>query len=327
LKHTLIIAAFAVAMAATPSKAQPVAADLLPAYEVSTIVASMGLRPVGRPAWRRGRYVIAAVDGYGREVNVVLDARDGQVLAVRPLGRGRFGPPPPPGYGGQAPYDPMDGRALPPGGPFPDDDEFFDNDRQQGSLSPRAPSREVAPVREPSVTGNVARRAPAVRRDAAPNDATPVPRPRPALARANDPGTKPAASVTQPASAAPADAKPADAKPADAKPADAKPAAAQKPGQAEAKAEVSPDALKRDAGKADGAKTEGAKTEGAKLEATKPEAAKPAVKQTRAAPAAATKPEAAKKPQTAEREIRVIDLSKPKDAAKPADKPGEAIRF
>jgi hypothetical protein len=322
LKHTLIIAAFAVAMAATPSKAQPVAADLLPAYEVSTIVASMGLRPVGRPAWRRGRYVIAAVDGYGREVNVVLDARDGQVLAVRPLGRGRFGPPPPPGYGGQAPYDPMDGRALPPGGPFPDDDEFFDNDRQQGSLSPRAPSREVAPVREPSVTGNVARRAPAVRRDAAPNDATPVPRPRPALARANDPGTQPAASVTQPASAAPADAKPADAKPAD-----AKPAAAQKPGQAEAKAEVSPDALKRDAGKADGAKTEGAKTEGAKLEATKPEAAKPAVKQTRAAPAAATKPEAAKKPQTAEREIRVIDLSKPKDAAKPADKPGEAIRF
>lgn len=322
MKHTLIIAAFAVTIAATPSKAQPVAADLLPAYEVSTIVASMGLRPVGRPAWRRGRYVIAAVDGYGREVNVVLDARDGQVLAVRPLGRGRFGPPPPPGYGGQAPYDPMDGRALPPGGPFPDDDEFFDNDRQQGSLSPRAPSREVAPVREPSVTGNVARRAPAVRRDAAPNDATPVPRPRPALARANDPGTKPAASVTQPASAAPADAKPADAKPAD-----VKPAAAQKPGQAEAKAEVRPDALKRDAGKADGAKTEGAKTEGAKLEATKPEAAKPTVKQTRAAPAAATKPEAAKKPQTAEREIRVIDLSKPKDAAKPADKPGEAIRF
>ncbi len=316
MKHTLIIAAFAVAMAATPSKAQPVAADLLPAYEVSTIVTSMGLRPLGRPAWRRGRYVIAAVDGYGREVNVVLDARDGQVLAVRPLGRGRFGPPPP-GYGRPAPYDPMDGRALPPGGPFPDDDEFFDNDRQEGSLSPRAPSREVAPMREPSVTGNVARRAPAVRRDAAPNDATPVPRPRPALARANDPGTKPAASVTQPASAAPADAKPADAKPAD-----AKPAAAQKPGQVEAKAEVSPDALKRDAGKAEGAKTEGAKTE-----ATKPEAAKPAVKQTRSPPVAATKPEAAKKPQTAEREIRVIDLSKPKDAAKPADKPGEAIRF
>jgi hypothetical protein len=308
VKHTLIFAAFAVAMAGTPAKAQPMAADLLPAYEVSTIVASMGLRPVGRPAWMHGRYVVAAIDGYGREVNVVLDARDGQVLAVRPLGRGRFGPPPP-GYGRPAPYDPMDGRALPPGSgpgePLPDDDEFFDNDRQQGSLPPRAPSRVATPSRDPSVIGTVARRAPAVRRDAAPNDATPVPRPRPALARANDPGTKPAASVTQPASATPADAKPADAKPA----------AAQKPGQAEAKAEVSPDAPKAEAGKASNAK---------------PAAAKPdAARQTKPAPAnpAAAKPEAAKKPQTAEREIRVIDLSKPKDAAKPADKPGEAIRF
>ena len=319
MKHTLIFAALALAVAATPASAQPVAADLLPAYEVSTIVASMGLRPVGRPAWMRGRYVVAAIDGYGREVNVVLDARDGQVLAVRPLGRGRFGPPPP-GYRRPAPYDPMDGRALPPGGPFPDDDEFFDNDRQQSSLPPRAPSRQAAPSRDPSVTGNVARRAPAVRTDAAPKDATPVPRPRPALARANEPGNKPAASVTQPAAATPVDAKPA---------------AAQKPGQAEAKAEVSPDAPKAGAGKTEGAKTEGAKTEGAKSEGAKSEGAKPqgakqdAARQTKPAPAtpAATKPEAARKPQTAEREIRVIDLSKPKDAAKPADKPGEAIRF
>ena len=295
------------------------AADLLPAYEVSTIVASMGLRPVGRPAWMRGRYVVAAIDGYGREVNVVLDARDGHVLAVRPLGRGRFGPPPP-GYGRPPPYDPMDGRALAPGGPFPDDDEFFDNDRQQSSLPPRAPSRQATPSRDPSVTGNVARRAPPVRRDAAPNDATPVPRPRPALARANDPGNKPAASATQPAAAAPAEAKPADAKPA----------AAEKPGQAEAKAEVSPDAPKAGAGKTEGAKTDGAKTEGAKTEGAKPQGAKQdAARQAKPAPAtsAATKPEAAKKPQAAEREIRVIDLSKPKDAAKPADKPGEAIRF
>ena len=318
MKHTLIFAAFAIATATTAVKAQPMAADLLPAYEVSTIVASMGLRPVGRPAWRRGRYVVAAVAGYGREVNVVLDARDGQVLAVRPLGRGRFGPPPP-DYGRPGPYDPMDGPALPPGpglgGPFPDDDEFFDNDRQQGSLPPRAPSRQAAPSRDPSVTGNVARRAPAVRTVAAPKDATPVPRPRPALARANDPGNKPAASVTQPAAATPVDAKPADAKPA----------AAQKPGQAEAKAEVSPDAPKAGAGKTEGAKTEGAKSEGAKPQGAKQDAAR----QTKPAPTtpAATKPEAAKKPQTAEREIRVIDLSKPRDAAKPADKPGEAIRF
>ena len=85
MKHTLIFAALAAAIAAAPAQAQPVAADLLPAYEVATIVASMGMRPVGRPAWMRGRYMVAAIDRYGREVNVVLDARDGQVLAVRPL--------------------------------------------------------------------------------------------------------------------------------------------------------------------------------------------------------------------------------------------------
>lgn len=299
MKYTLIFSAFAVAMAATPLKAQPVAADLLPAYEVSTIVASMGLRPVGRPAWMRGRYVVAAIDRYGREVNVVLDARDGQVLAVRPLGRADFGPPPP-GYGRPAPYDPMDGRALPPGagpgGPPPDDDEFFDNDRQQSSLPPRTPARLAAPPREPSVTGSAMRSAPAVRRDVAPKDTTPVPRPRPAMARANDPGNQPTATAGQPTSA---------------RPADAKPTAAQTPGQAEVKAEVKPDASKPEAGKSEGAK---------------PLVAKPEAKQTRAAPAV-TKPEAAKKPQTAEREIRVIDLGKPKDAAKPVDKPGEAIRF
>jgi hypothetical protein len=284
-----------------PAQAQPVAADLLPAYEVATIVSSMGMRPVGRPAWIHGRYVVAAIDRHGREVNVVLDARDGQVLAVHPLGRGDFGPPP--GYGRAGPYDRMDGRAPPPaagpGGRPLDDDEFFDNDRQQGSL-PRPPARIAAPPREPVVTGSVSRSAPAVRRDATPKDAAPVPRPRPALARANDPGNKPT-EASQPAAA---------------KPVDAKPAAAQTPAQADAKAEAKPDAPTPQAGK----------TEGGKAEAGKTEAGKPEAKQTSAPPAVA-KPDAAKKPQTAERDVRVIDLSKPKDAAKPADKPGEAIRF
>ena len=89
----------------------------------------------------RGRYVVAAIDRYGREVNVVLDARDGQVLAVRPLGRGGFGSPPL-GYRGPAPYDPMDGRAPPAAGPMmppADDDEFFDSDRYNAARAGRAP--------------------------------------------------------------------------------------------------------------------------------------------------------------------------------------------
>lgn len=279
MKQAFVLAVFAAAIAAAPAQAQPVAADLLPAYEVATIVTSMGMRPVGRPAWIRGRYVVAAIDRYGRDVNVVLDARDGQVLAVRPLGRNSFGAPPPPGYGrGPALYDPMDGRAPPPGAgpgtpPPAEDDEFFDNDRQQGSLPPRPTARTAPPPREPSVTGSVTRSAPAERKEAVPKDVAPVPRPRPAPARANDPGNKPA---------------PAD-----------------KPTQAEAKAEAKPEASKPQASKPEN------------KQASAPQTGKPGQ----------AKPEVVSKPEAAKPDVRVIDLSKPKTAPKPEDKPGEAIRF
>jgi hypothetical protein len=213
VKRFFILAAFAATLGALPAQAQPVAADLMPAYEVTTIIASMGMRPVGRPAWMRGRYVVAAIDRHGREVNVVLDARDGQVIAVRPLGRNSFGaPPPPPGYGPQpAPYDPMVGTAPPPdampGAPPADDGEFFDNERQESALPPSVAPRSAPRPQSPASTGSVPRAAPAERRDAArqpaPKASTPMPRPRPALARANDPGNlaaqpaeKPAAVVT-----------------------------------------------------------------------------------------------------------------------------------
>jgi hypothetical protein len=196
---------------------QGLAADLMPAYEVSTIVASLGMRPLGRPAWRAGRYIVAAIDRYGREVNVVLDARDGQVIAVRPIAGG-FGPqrsgydtgyaPPPPGYPGQgpAPYDPRAGAASPPppgvapGGaprsPDGDDDEFFDNDRQQGAVPPtNAPRVASAPRDVP--TGSVPRRVTSLSpKDTSARDATPMPRPRPALAKVNDP--KPEAAKPKP---------------------------------------------------------------------------------------------------------------------------------
>ncbi len=305
MKQTFILAALAMAMAGAPATAQPVAADLLPAYEVNTIIASMGMRPVGRPAWMRGRYVVAAIDRYGRDVNVVLDARDGQVLAVRPLGRRGFGPPPP-GYMGQpGPYGPSDGRMPPPDmeqGAPPEDEEYYDNDRQQGALPPSRPVARAAPPRDPAITGRVTRNAP-VTRDAAPKDTTPVPRPRPSIARANDPGNRPA-STDKPAGAA-------------ATPAEPKAAERQKPAQAEAKAEVKPDASKSEAKPESkpGSKSE-SKTMPARQDA-KSGAAKPE----------ASKSEAAAKPETVKPDVRVIDLSKPKTAPKPDDKPGEVIRF
>jgi hypothetical protein len=305
VKHTFIFAALVAAVTATPARAQPVAADLLPAYEVATIVASMGMRPVGRPAWMRGRYVVAAIDRYGRQVNVVLDARDGQVLAVQPLGRDRFGAPPP-GYGRPPPYDPMDGRAFPsgprpeafPNGPSADDDEFFDSDQQQGSVPQRAPARLATPPRAPSTT-SVIRSAPPERKDAAP-----IPRPRPALARANAAATPPA----KPAAAADAVGTPAVAQPdiaRDAATTDRTKDVSKQPAESAPK----PDATK--AGTKAKPAAQAAKSTG------RPELAKPEPAQT----------DAAKKPVTADRDIRVIDLGKPKDAVKPADKPGEAIRF
>ncbi|MGD9924548.1 MAG: hypothetical protein AB7V13_24345 [Pseudorhodoplanes sp.] len=201
MKQSFVVAALATTLvtmlAAVPAQAQPMAADLLPAYEVSTIVASMGMRPVGRPAWMRGRYVVAAIDRYGREVNVVIDARDGHVLAVRPLARNSFGAPPPRGrMPGPAPFDPMDGPAPPPeampGPPPPDEGEFFDDDRQHGAGPPPRPAaRTAAKPQPPATTGSLPRATPAGRRDLArepaPNISAPVPRPRPALAKASDP--------------------------------------------------------------------------------------------------------------------------------------------
>jgi hypothetical protein len=227
VKRSFILAALALSSSiafAGGAQAQGFAADLMPPYEVTTVITSMGMRPIGRPAWRGGRYIVAAVDRNGREVYVVLDARDGQVIAVRPMaGYGpqqqygydpRYAPPPPPGYprSGPAPYDPRFGPTQPPGAgpgvppPSDGDDEFFDNDRQQGSLPrpPGAPRSVTATAPRDLPTGSVPRRVSSLApKDSAAKDATPMPRPRPALARAND--QKPAdpkPGSTEPAPAA-----------------------------------------------------------------------------------------------------------------------------
>jgi hypothetical protein len=57
----------------------------VPPHEVAAIVRSMGLNPVGTPL-RRGRdYVQHAVDRRGEQVRVIIDARFGDVVAVRRL--------------------------------------------------------------------------------------------------------------------------------------------------------------------------------------------------------------------------------------------------
>ena len=306
MKQPFIFAALAVTLiGVAPAQAQHIAADLLPPYEVSTIVASMEMRPLDRPVWRNGRYVVNAIDRHGREVRVILDAQDGQVIAVRPrmrdyVYRPRYGaPPPPPEYPRGVPYEPrFDSRydapppppATIPGGPADDDDdEFFDNDRQQGSLMPPSYPRRTSPAPREATTGSVPRRVTsigptdrkahpakaangktAVNKDEAgkneiDKNAAPVPRPRPVIANAKPDVPK---IETSPASGQPT---------------------ASDNNVSDDKKESKPDA--KESANAKPAKTEAAKTEEPKAD------------------------------------IRIIDMSKPKSDEKPEEKPGEAIRF
>ncbi len=163
-----VSAAIAMSAAGSAQAQQGMAADLLPPHEVATVIASMGMRPVSRPIWRGDRYVVFAIDRHGQEVRVVLDAHNGQVLAVRPSMRGYaqggygqgagappYGPdegyaaPPPGGYPPARSYDPRYGAppvppGAVPGAPPSDDEDYFDNDRQQGALPPPAGARTAS---------------------------------------------------------------------------------------------------------------------------------------------------------------------------------------
>ena len=63
---------------------RPYGGPLVPAYEVATIVRSIGLEPLAPPIRRLTTYVIWATDPAGLRVRVIVDARYGEVLAVRP---------------------------------------------------------------------------------------------------------------------------------------------------------------------------------------------------------------------------------------------------
>jgi hypothetical protein len=110
----------------------------VPPYEVAAIVRSMGLNPIGPPL-RRGRdYVQYAVDRRGEQVRVIIDARFGDVVAVRRL------------YA-RGPYDndrPDVARRMPP----PVYDDRPDYSRRMPPRYYRDDDDDVAP-RPPAVVG------------------------------------------------------------------------------------------------------------------------------------------------------------------------------
>jgi hypothetical protein len=77
----------------------------LPSYDVATMLRSMDLNPVAPPMRRGPNYVVRATDRYGNLLRVVIDARVGEIVRMRPVHRPRMVDySPPPGFVSPAPY-------------------------------------------------------------------------------------------------------------------------------------------------------------------------------------------------------------------------------
>jgi hypothetical protein len=151
----------------------------LPPDEIVTIVRSMGLDPIGRPARRGGAYSLHALDPAGREIRVELDARRGRVLRIGPVAAPRFADLPPPH--GRPP-------GLIPDGSLPDDRPGADAP-DEGDGPSAAPPRSAG---EPMVPG----RGSAASQSAV--QSPPLPRPRPRLAATHSPAAGPTEAPAAP---------------------------------------------------------------------------------------------------------------------------------
>jgi hypothetical protein len=76
-------------MSATMSHAEPVrlaqADGALSPSQILSAVRSAGFRTIGRPARAGDTYVLRAVDRFGTDVQVIVDAEDAEILYVRRL--------------------------------------------------------------------------------------------------------------------------------------------------------------------------------------------------------------------------------------------------
>ena len=178
----LVVAVAGLLFAAVPASAQYYgprpAVPIGPpsAYDVAEIVQAMGLDPIGPPGRSGPFFVQRARDDFGRVLNVTVDARRSQVIAVEALG------PTHAPYGRYAGYGPYR-RVYPGYGTLPPDDEDF---AAPGSImGARVPPHAVVPTpRSAAVTPHPATPPQAVAPKPATKSATatPVPRKRPAAA-------------------------------------------------------------------------------------------------------------------------------------------------
>ena len=203
----LVVAVAGLLFAAAPASAQYYgprpAVPIGPpsAYDVAEIVQAMGLDPIGPPARSGAFYVQRARDDFGRVLNVTVDARRSQVIAVEAVGLANA---PYRRYAGYGPYR----RAHPGYGALPPDDEV-DFAAPGSVMGARVPPHAVAPTpRSTAVTPHPATPPQAVAPKPAVKSATatPVPRKRPAAAPQEAAGSvepMPAQNAAPPAPAQP----------------------------------------------------------------------------------------------------------------------------
>ena len=108
-----------------PPGAAAALAPVMPVQEIGKILRAHGFAPQATPVRNGEAYQVRAVDRYGRQVRVAIDARYGDILMVRPIAMlppNAYGPRPygpPPGYydeptGAIGAYPPVPGAAPPP---------------------------------------------------------------------------------------------------------------------------------------------------------------------------------------------------------------------
>jgi len=111
-------------------------------HEILNILRSTEFEPIGQPMRRGPNYVLRAIDDNDREVNLVVSARSGDIVAVTPIQTASRMPPPGVSMGA---YERMPPGYIPPSGPrgygapITDDDDDALPPRGFGYNTPRSP--------------------------------------------------------------------------------------------------------------------------------------------------------------------------------------------
>jgi hypothetical protein len=171
----------------------------LPPHEVMRIVRSTGLAPMTRPVRRGPYYVVVATNRAGGQMRVVVDAYGGEIVRINPMLVAGLYPP----VG--APYDPPPRVVnVPPEIPAPGYGPSYGPSARFDDGVPPVPPRSVPSARIATApnAGAAPSTAAAPPHTAALPARTPMPRPRPGVAKNEAPSAEPATlQATAPAAA------------------------------------------------------------------------------------------------------------------------------